>query len=333
MASIKDIARESGVSVTTVSRALNDHNDVSEATKARVREVAKRLNYSPNIQARNLVMQKSNRIGFVVFDFGLAAGEDNFVYEMMVGMQRRCIASGYDLLFLFGSVHTSENSDIPALIKKYDLCGIVIMGCGKHFKTYRDLQTIQSPVALIDGDIETDFVGTISVDNYAAAREAMEYLLTKKKRKRILLINGKEDSFASLERLRAYREALGGRFREEDVFYAEYSDKRAQEVVSALVAKDGSFPYDAVFATSDMMAVGAQNALLARGFAVGREVDIIGFDNIPLGAFIHTPLTTVAQDKIRLGEEAVNMLLNILCGESAERRVIVPHKLILRDSA
>lgn len=333
MASIKDIARESGFSVTTVSRALNDYYDVSAETKALIREVAQRLNYSPNIHAKNLVMQKSNRIGFVVFDFGLAAGEDNFVYELMIGMQKTCLDKGFDLLFLFGSMHTAENTDLAALIQKYDLCGIVIMGCGKHYKTYRDLLTLEHPVAFIDGDIETDYVGSVSVDNFAAAKEAVSYLVEKKHRQRVLMINGKLDSFASAERLRGYQAVLGKDFDACNVVYGEYNDKLSYRLVEDRMKPDGTFPYDAIFAASDMMAVGAQNALLARGYTIGKDIDIVGFDNIPLSAFIHTPLTTVSQDKIRLGEECIHMLMNIINKDSENRRIIVPHNLVIRNSA
>ena len=333
MASIKDVAKACGFSVTTVSRALNGYDDVNEQTKERIREAAKKLQYTPNIHAKNLVMQKSNRIGFVVFDFGRAAGEDNFVYELMIGMQKQCLEIGYDLVFLFGSLQSSVNSDVVALMRQYDLCGLIIMGCGKDSKTYTDLLTIQKPVALIDGDVYTDYVGGVSVDNYQAALEAVQYLLETKKRKNILLINGKPDSVASRERLRGYADAVGADFSESNVFYGDYNDVKSEEIIRDIIVKRGCFPYDAVFTTSDMMAVGAERALLSHGIAVGRDVDIIGFDNIPLSAYIRVPLTTVEQDKNKLGSESVKMLVSILNKTSPERKVTVKHRLVVRDSA
>ncbi len=332
MATLRDISRESGYSVTTVSRALNGFDDVNEATKEHIREVAKRLNYQPNINAKNLVMQNSNRIGFIIFEFGQAAGEDNFAYEMMVGMQQKCVSSGHELLFLFGSIHIDDNNNenIESIIRKYGLAGIVIMGCSTNSKTHEELKKIKRPVVCIDGDLQTEYVGTVSVNNYQAAYDAVSYLKNVKHRKNIMLLNGKKNSFACQERLRGYRDAMGKDFSEKNVLYGDYNDKLSYQIVNKLA--DSGFSYDAIFACSDMMAVGAINALLEHHIEAGKQVDVIGFDNIPVSSYIQIPLTSVNQDKVMLGEKAVTLLLDIINGNSSNRKVIVPHKIIYRAS-
>jgi LacI family transcriptional regulator len=332
MATLRDVSRESGYSVTTVSRALNGFDDVNEATKDHIREVAKRLNYQPNINAKNLVMQNSNRIGFIVIEFGQAAGEDNFVYEMMVGMQEKCASSGHELLFLFGSIHLDDDKyeNIETIIKKYGLAGIVIMGCSLNSITHQELKKISRPVVCIDGDLQTEYVGSVSVDNYQAAFDAVNYLKNVKHRNNILLLNGKENSYACQERMRGYKDALGKDFSEKNVFYGEYSDKISFQVIDRLASSE--FPYDAIFACSDMMAVGAINALLGHHLEIGKQVDVIGFDNIPLSSYIQIPLTTVNQDKVMLGEKAVTLLLDIINENGKNRKVIVPHKIVYRAS-
>lgn len=330
MVTIKQVSKESGYSVTTVSRALNGFDDVNEKTKNHILEVAKRLNYQPNINAQNLVMQKSNRIGFIIFEFGQAAGEDNFVYEMMVGMQRKCVSTGHELLFLFGSIHVEEgkSEDIEQIIIKYGLAGLIIMGCSLNSKTHEDLKKISRPVVCIDGDLETEYVGSVSVNNYQAAYDAVNYLKNEKHRKNIMMLNGKENSYACRERLRGYQEVLGNEFSESNVFYGEYNDKTSYQLVHRLAAS--GFPYDAVFASSDMMAVGALNALSEYQIEIGKQIDIIGFDNVPLASYIQKPLTTVNQDKIMLGEKSISLLLDIIGGEEKNRRITVPHKIIYR---
>jgi DNA-binding LacI/PurR family transcriptional regulator len=330
MATLRDVSRESGYSVTTVSRALNGFDDVNEETKNHIREVAKRLNYQPNINAKNLVMQNSNRIGFIIFEFGQAAGEDNFVYEMMVGMQEKCVSTGHELLFLFGSIHLDEDENIETIIKRYGLAGIVIMGCSTNSITHEELKKISRPVVCIDGDLLTEYVGSVSVDNYQAAYDAVDYLKNIKSRKNILLLNGKENSYACQERMRGYKAALGKDFSEKNVYYGEYNDKISYQIINGLA--DPDFPFDAVFACSDMMAVGAINALLIHHIEVGEQVDVIGFDNIPLSSYIQIPLTTVNQDKVKLGEEAVTLLLDIINGNDDNRKVTVPHKIVYRAS-
>jgi DNA-binding LacI/PurR family transcriptional regulator len=303
---------------------------VNEKTKNHILEVAKRLNYQPNINAQNLVMQKSNRIGFIIFEFGQAAGEDNFVYEMMVGMQRKCVSTGHELLFLFGSIHIeeAENEDIEQIIIKYGLAGLIIMGCSQNSKTHEDLKKISRPVVCIDGDLETEYVGSVSINNYQAAYDAVSYLKNEKHRKNIMMLNGKENSYACQERLKGYRRVLGNQFSEDNVFYGEYNDKISYQLVHRLAAS--GFPYDAIFAASDMMAVGALNALSEFQIEIGKQVDIIGFDNIPLSSYIHKPLTTVNQDKIMLGEKSISLLLDIIGGEEKNRKITVSHKLIYR---
>jgi len=332
MATLRDISRESGYSVTTVSRALNGFDDVNEDTKNHIREVAKRLNYQPNINAKNLVMQNSNRIGFIIFEFGQAAGEDNFVYEMMVGMQEKCVSSGHELIFLFGSIHLDDkkNENIETIIKKYGLAGIVIMGCSTYSVTHDELKKISRPVVCIDGDLQTEYVGSVSVDNYQAAYDAVKYLKDVKHKKNIMLLNGKENSFACQERMRGYKDALGNEFSTKNVYYGEYSDKISYKVINELA--ESSFSYDGIFACSDMMAVGAINALLSHHLEIGKQVDVIGFDNIPLSSYIQIPLTTVNQDKVKLGEKAVTLLLDIINGNNENRKVIVPHKIVYRAS-
>jgi len=332
MATLKDVSRESGFSVTTVSRALNGFDDVNEETKNHICKIAEQLKYLPNINAKNLVMQKSNRIGFIIFDFGHAAGEDNFVYEMMVGMQRKCVSSGHELLFLFGSIYAADNKneDIEKLILQYNLAGIVIMGCSLNSKTHEDLKQISKPVICIDGDLETQYVGIVSIDNYKAAFEAVNYLKQVKHRKKIMMINGKEDSFACQERMRGYKDALGDSFSEKNIFYGHYNDLVSYQIVQDLIASE--FAFDAVFASSDMMAVGAINALLENQIDIGNQVDIIGFDNIPLSSYIQKPLTTVNQDKIMLGDKAVTLLLDIIDEKDSNRKITVPHKIIYRST-
>lgn len=328
MVTIKDISKESGYSVTTVSRALNDFDDVNEVTKEHIRKVAEKLNYVPNMHAKRLVTQRSNRIGFIIFEFGRAAGEDNFVYEMMVGMQKKCATTGHELLFLFGSVYADNNESIEKLILKYDLSGLIIMGCNMESNTYKELKQISRPVVCIDGDIETKYVGAVSIDNYQASYEAVTYLKDTKQRKRILMLNGKKDSFACRERLRGYQNAMGDSFAKSDVFYAEYSDIISYDIVKKLMQEE--FKYDGIFASSDMMAVGAIHALQEYKIEVGKKVDVIGFDNIPLSAFLQRPLTTINQDKTMLGDKAVTMLLDIIEQKSENRKIIVPHQIVYR---
>ena len=331
MATLRDIAQASGFSMTTVSRALNDFDDVNAETKEAIRQVARQLNYRPNVHAKSLANKKSNRIGFIIFDFGYASGEDNFVYEMMLGMQKICVNIGYELVFLFGSVHYSDKE--PGLIEKlfhqYNLEGLVIMGLNNQSAAYEDLMAINRPIVCIDSDFTTPTVGCVTITNAEAIEEIVHFLRVQKKRKKLMMLNGKLHAYASQERLRGFREALGDAFRPETVHYGDYSEQKSIDIMQGLLAS-GQFDYDAIVCSNDMMAIGAIKVLTSYGYMIGRDVDVTGFDNIIISQYIATPLTTVNQDKQLMGRTAIQLLMDIILERATSMRIILPYSIVYR---
>jgi LacI family transcriptional regulator len=329
---IKDIANKTGFSVTTVSRALNNYFDVNKETKEYIFKVAEELNYTPNINARRLVTKKSNRIGFIVFGFGKASGEDNFVYELLTGMQQKCIEVGYELVFLMGDIHflSVEHNTLENIFKRFDLEGIVIMGFNINAPYFNALNNLKLPVVCIDGNIVNEYVGVVSVDNYLASYEATDYLIRQKFRKSIIFLNGKDDSYACSERLRGYKDAVGRELQPDNIFYCNYNDTESYNCIKELINKKVNF--DGIFAASDMMAIGALRALNENSYKIGEQVDVIGFDDILISSYINPPLTSVRQNKPLIGEECITLLTDIIEQKEIKRKVIVPHNLVIRKT-
>lgn len=333
MATLKDVAKRSGFSLTTVSRALNDYEDVNENTKEIIRKAARELKYAPNMYARSLVQNKNNRIGFIIFEFGRASGEDNFVYELMIGMQKVCMQRGYELVFLFDNetFHDNQEGLIEDIFLKYSLGGLIIMGCNIGSAVYRELKKIDRPVVCIDGSFTTASVGCITIDNRAAIFEVVSYLQDHNGRKNIMMLNGKKNSYACRQRLKGFRDARGNVFQEKDVFYAEYSEMKAMEILQQLIAEE-QFTYDAIVCSNDMMAIGVLRVLKEHGYEAGKTVDVVGFDNIIISRYISVPLSTVDQNMREIGSNGVELLLKLIekPRRAKDNKIIMPYRIIHR---
>ncbi|MEE0692883.1 MAG: LacI family DNA-binding transcriptional regulator [Lachnospiraceae bacterium] len=333
MATLKDVAKRSGFSLTTVSRALNDFEDVNENTKEIIRKAARELKYAPNMYARSLVQNKNNRIGFIIFEFGRASGEDNFVYELMIGMQKVCMQRGYELVFLFDNVtfHDNQEGLIEDIFLKYSLGGLIIMGCNIESAVYWELKKFDRPVVCIDGSFTTASVGCITIDNRAAIYDVVNYLQEHNGRKAIMMLNGKKNSYACRQRLEGFKEARGEVFQEDDVFYAGYSEVKAMEILQQLIVKK-RFCYDAIVCSNDMMAIGALRVLKEHGYEAGKTVDVVGFDNINISRYIARPLSTVDQNMREIGSTGVQLLLNMIENprKVKDNKIIMPYKIIHR---
>ncbi len=333
MLTIRDIAKLSGFSVTTVSRALNNEYDVSESTKKRIQQIAKERNYTPNRSARRLVTRRSNRIGYLIYEFGKAAGEDNFFYETLRGMQRKCVELGYELAFLIGNIHITEELDakmIESLIVQHDLAGLIMMGYELDEDKREKLAEAKIPIVCIDGRLTGEYLGKVSVDNYAAAYAAVRHMYENNRRRHIVFLNGKHRSYACSQRLNGYRDAMGADFDPNNVYYGEYRETLSAEIIDSLIEQH--LPIDGIFAANDMMAIGAITSLNEHRVRVGEAVDVIGFDDIAISSYIRQPLSTISLDKQLLGQTCVSLLVDMIQEKDTPRERFIPFELKLRQT-
>ncbi len=335
---IKEISKETGFSVTTVSRALNDYDDVSVETKKIIKKAAKRLNYVPNLNARRLATKNSKRIGFIILKFGNASGEDNFMYEVFLGILQGSNDLNYEAVII--PVTTKEISDDPNFLlniaKKNDLCAMVLMGLEKNTQYYKELAEIKFPIACIDGDIESDYVAHISIDNRRAFYEITNYLINSLDDREgplnFLYMSGRENTIAGFYRHQGFDQAISqsGRDIVREVYYGDYSEKKSHEIISSLI--EGNTKVDGIVCANDMMAIGAAKAILENSMSIPEDIQITGCDNISLSHYTHPSISTVSVDKYKIGYEAVELLNNIINNRSEDRSIIIPHELIIRES-
>ena len=335
---IRQLARLSGVSVGTVSRALNGYADVRLETRERIMRLARELDYTPAAAARSLVTQRSHVIG-VVLDTGEGHPDlqHPFFHEVLVGIKNHIGASGFDLL-LFASERPGNGYGPHSYLKRcrhHNVDGVVLMGVDPEDPEVRRVVNSELPTVGVDVELTGPATTFVMSDNVAGAQAAIGHAYRLGHR-RVATITGLLETRPGMDRLRGYRQALQERglaYRDEYVGYGDFYTESGRRAMAALLALDE--PPTAVFAGSDMMALGAIRAAGEAGLSVPGDVSVIGFDDMQLADHMNPPLTTVRQDKAGLGGAAGAVLVRMVEGdpEAAGHVVTLPVELIQRGSS
>jgi LacI family transcriptional regulator len=333
---IHELARLSGVSVGTVSRALNGYTDVRAETRERILRIAQELDYTPSASARTLVTQRSHVVGvFLETGEGHPDLQHPFFHEVLGGIKAFAGPAGYDLL-LFASERPGNGFGAHSYLKRcrhHNVDGAVLMGLDADDPEVRRL--VRSDVATVGVDILLEGPVTTSVasDNEAGAAAAVRHLHELGHR-RIAHITGLLDKRPGADRLRGYRhelQRLGVTPRDEYVQFGDFYVESGHRGMQALLALDE--PPTAVFAGADLTALGAIHAAGEAGLEVPRDLSVVGFDDIQLAPYLHPPLTTLRQAKASLGREAGRALIRHIEEEpDVPAAVTLPVELIVRGS-
>ncbi|MGS1078874.1 LacI family DNA-binding transcriptional regulator [Pseudoxanthomonas beigongshangi] len=323
---IKDVAREAKVSVATVSRALNGHDNVAETVRRHVVETADRLRYQPHAAARSLSSRRTQTIGVVLPDL---YGE--FFSELIRGIDQIARARRQHLLVSSYHGHPEEQGEaLRAMRGRVD--GLLVLSPYADRPGFlTDNLPSSLPVVLINTQLDSASYPVLSIDNYGGARAMTEHLLQAGHR-RIAFIGGPEDNFDARERLRGYRDALAGKGEAWEL-PGDFNEASGYEAGKQIVSSKQR--PDAVFAANDMMALGCLYALNEAGVNVPADIALAGFDDIPLARFVHPPLTTMRVSIAELGGHAMTRLLDGIDEEdnmSNEAQTLVPD-LIVRESS
>jgi LacI family transcriptional regulator, galactose operon repressor len=333
---IRELARLSGVSVGTVSRALNGYADVSPETRERVVRLAQELDYTPAAAARTLVMERSHVTGvFLETGEGHPDVQHPFFHEVLGGLKQTLGAAGYDLL-LFASEQPGNGYGPHSYLKRvrhHRVDGVVLMGIDPEDGELGRLLRSDVPCVGVDMDLAGPHNCSVMSDNIAAAADAVRHLADLGHR-RIATITGLLGTCPGRDRLRGYREEvqrLGLAYRDDYVFYGDYYVESGTEGMRRLLALPE--PPTAVFCASDLMAVGAMGVLADAGLRVPQDMAVVGFDDVWVAAHTQPPLTTLRQDKQGLGAAAAELLLERLEGDGdAQAAVTLPVELVVRGS-
>lgn len=335
---IKDIAKESGYAISTVSRALNNHPDVSEKAKKRIQEIVSAHGFIPNSNAKQLKQQSTNSICILV------KGNYNMLFAVIIEqMQLEISKRGYTVaLHYLGEDANSATQQGDEVLKAVQLCreskplGIIFLGGNvQSFKKY--FKNVTVPCALVTAwaeDLGFDNLSSISIDDEKSAETAIDYII-ENGHERIGVIGGHYDvSNLSLLRFNGCKKAFEkhGHIFNEHVCYAKakFNYKSAYKAMNRLL--ENMPDITAVFAMSDVMAIGAIRAICDRGLRVPQDISVMGFDGIELADYYSPKLTTIKQPEQIMAYEAVNILINSIENGISAKNVLVQSDLIKGES-
>lgn len=326
---IKDVARKAGVSISTVSRVINDSKPVTDEVKHRVKEVIKETGYVPNPLARSLVTRRSRLIGVVVPEMS-----DPFVSEILNGIEEVAKLNGYDILL--SNTYTDEDQEEKSIssLQAKQVEGIIMLTWEVGESSLKLLEEIGIPAVFISKTVGDYDVNTVSTRNKEATKEMTEYLIEKGHEKIGFIMTSKNYTFLENRRLEGYKEALEGhgmKYDEKIVRNATTDFKSGYEAAKKLLEEVKGL--DAIFVTGDEAAFGAMNAAFDAGLNVPEDISIAGFNDIRFSSMIRPSLTTVYQPLYDMGAVSVSMIVKIIQGdEDIEQKVKLPHKIIERNS-
>lgn len=329
---IKMIAEMAGVSVSTVSKIMNNYSDVSEKTKQRVLEIIEQTGYLPSNSAKTLATKKSSLIG-VIF-----AGELNvdfthpFFVEVLNSFKKQMGVLGYDLIF-FSNEKFISGGDYFSRCLHFHVDGCVIISGQKMENAIQELDMSSIPCIGVDLELKGKKSGYVMSDNFKISSKVVEhfYLLGYRE---LGFIGSTADSNISNKREEGYIKAIEGFgmavnekwFVHGDDFFEPSGYAAMQQLIQA-----GNLP-KAIFAASDLLALGAIRALKEHGLRIPEDVAIIGCDDIEACKYTSPKLTTIRQNKERLGVLAAHMLFDLINNQSEGGSFVVEPALVIRES-
>lgn len=306
---IKDVAREAGVSIATVSKVINGKPSISESTRCRVLEVIKRLNYHPNAQASNFAREHSENIIFLAVTEPLTAFHNPHMFEIMCGAQNVIRGKKYNFSFLGVSDKASACREVADLIGRKAADGILIHGSATSPDLVSLLVRTGFPHVIIGRPPFPNTACWIDINNHVSGHLAAEYL-TKCGYTHIAFIGGPYSDEISRHRLKGFVSSMrifGLDVPEASVRYGTYSRQSGYEMMEDLLRE--SVPPDAVICEDNNIAMGAVSAIRKHGLEIPDNIGLITFDNYPLSQLIDPPLTVVDINVHKMGQQAAGILI------------------------
>jgi LacI family transcriptional regulator len=326
---LEKIARLANVSRSTVSRVINGDENVNEATRQKVEEVIRRMNFQPNIAARSLAAGRTGIIGLVIPAGVTAIFTDPYFPQLIQGIMNACNASDHSVMLWLNEA-SHERRTIRQVLYGGLLNGVIMSSSLIDDPVVQALYESNMPFVLIGRHLTLD-VNYVDVDNIQGGREATSHLL-RLGRQRVGTITGPQHMIAGIDRYQGYCQALQAMqcpLQAELVAEGDFTEESGYLGMRKLLPHKP----DAVFVATDTMAMGALRALREEGVRVPQEIALVGYDDMPTASQFDPPLTTINQSTVRLGSAAVEMLLEVIsCPGSPRRHQLLQPELVVRRS-
>jgi len=326
MASIQDVAERAGVSVATVSRVINGNCKVRPETEKAVRDAMDHYRYSPNFSARNLRRMETKTVLVL-----MSTIVNPFLAKIVKAIEDVGIEKGYHTMICTTYDDAVREEVYIDLLRKHFADGAILIGTKLKATELRKLAQ-QVPVVQCSEFIPNLMIPYITIDNRQAGYDATKHLI-ENGCKRIMHITVDNGSSSSQLRMEGYREALketGLSYDPDLIVNGNYGYRNALSLVREVIRNGVSF--DGVFADSDRMAAGAIRAAEEGGLSVPEDVAVVGFDNTDVSYLVKPGITSVSQSGKEMGEATAQILWKMIEGKEVCQQIILPHKLIVRES-
>ena len=327
---MKEVAAHAGVALSSVSRVLNDHPDVSEPMRERVLTSIAALGYEPNLLAASLRRGSSQTVGFIVSDIA-----NPLFAEIVTAAQSRLNKAGYAAVVTNSNGDPSRDEELVRLLRWRQVDALVVsLADETHPGVAAELARFEGPVVLLDRRVAgLEGASAVEADHSGGMRQATNHLLALGHR-RIALLTGSPNVRPSIERLAAFRDAYleNGDPHPNDLVRQTRFTPEASEAAAAEFL-DQQAPPTAIIAGGNRLLVGVLRALKRRNMEPARDISLISCDDVPLSELYSPPITVIDRDIDQIGDAAAELALEQLDDPTAKpRRVILPTRLVLRDS-
>ena len=320
MVSIKDVAKEAGVAISTVSKVLNNYPNVSEKTKNKVNEVVDRLGFVPNAVAVSLSSKKTGRVALLIKLNLSTQASDEINMRYISGAVHKAKELQLDVITVFASmIEDMTVEEVTSYFESQGIRGIIVYGMTTKDKAIHKLiDSGHFKMVVVDAPMVNDSTSSVSVDHAKAQYDVAKKTITENKCKKVLYLAGEDTGYVTNDRLLGIKKLCEEKNLKLTVRNGQFSELKARELTMRF-AKNA----DCVVCASDMMAIGAMKALI--------DMDIFrpvcGFDGIILMGYVGKQMNTVKQDFSKISEEAILELNRLMSGETG-RKVTIKHELV-----
>lgn len=327
--SIKDVAREAGVSIATVSRVLNDIDVVNEDTKKKVLDAIKKLGYRPNIVARSLKTQRTKTIGILVPDIS-----SGFYPEIVRGAEDVANIYDYNVILCNSDFDYDKEKDYLRVLKEKMVDGVIYMSSCLEEETLDIINELDLKTVLAESKDKEGRLPSVIIDNFQASYDSTKSMIDKGMKNIAFVGVSKSSANAWGDRHAGYEKALeenGLSIDTELTFFKDLKVKTGYKAVEEFMKSNKKF--DAVVCASDEIAMGVINALREKNISVPEDVSVIGFNDNAVASYFYPKITTVRQPSYDMGSVAMRMLIKILNNKPLdEDQYVLNYRLIQRES-
>ena len=330
-ATMKDIARKLNVSITTVSKVVNGHHDISDKKKAEIWAAINEMGYVPNIMAANLRRNKGNMVALILSDISAP-----YFARVIKGYDSVLNAAGYHSLIFSSMEQAEREEELLQQVKSMNLAGIIIDPAQNSDPEEKGLKQTEVPYVFSNRffDIDNDYY--VAADNQEIGRIATRHLLNRKPGKTIFCVNGPNGISPTVLRYSGFQEEMKEAnmpVEKWQVFNNNFDLQDAFQVgkkIAKYAKKQGQC---SVFVSTDQLAIGVMRAILESGLSIPEDVAIIGVDDIDVAAYLNPALTTVAIPKEVIGEKSAKLLIELIAGHDVDTpRMLLPPTLMIRET-